>query len=286
MPATDRGPFRIVFWGVRGSIPTPGSGTVKFGGNTSCVEVRCGSELLIFDGGTGLRNLGNLLMAQGGPVKASMFFSHVHWDHIQGFPFFAPAFVAGNSFELYGGHNVTHTLAETLQGQMNYPNFPVTLAQMGATMRFRDLHEGEVVRLGPDGEIRVRALRLNHPDGVFGYRLEYAGRSMVYATDTEHYEYLDPKVLELAKDVDVFIYDAAYTPEEYSGESGFGAKIGWGHSTMIEGAKLAKAAGVDKLILFHHDHVQDDEAVAQKEERAKALFPNTVAAYEGLTIEL
>jgi phosphoribosyl 1,2-cyclic phosphodiesterase len=278
--------LRITFWGVRGSIPTPGPSTVKFGGNTSCVEVRCGDELVIFDGGTGLRNLGNQLAGRGGPIHASMFFSHVHWDHIQGFPFFAPAFIAGNSFDLYGGHNVTHTLAETLQGQMNYPNFPVTLAQMGATMRFRDLHEGEIVRLGPEGAVRVRAARLNHPDGVFGFRLEYGERSMVYATDTEHYEYLDPKVLDLARGVDVFIYDAAYTPEEYTGETGFGPKTGWGHSTMMEGAKLAKAAGVKQLVLFHHDHVQDDAAVSVKEERAKAVFPNTIAAYEGLTIEL
>ncbi|MBI2896163.1 MAG: MBL fold metallo-hydrolase [Deltaproteobacteria bacterium] len=285
MTGGAQGTFRIVFWGVRGSIPTPGSATVRFGGNTSCVEVRCGEELLIFDGGTGLRALGNVLMGTG-PIRASMFFSHVHWDHIQGFPFFGPAFVPGNSFELYGGRNVTHTLAETLQGQMNYPNFPVTLGQMAATMRFHDLQEGEEVRIGQDRQIRVRASRLNHPDGVFGYRLEYGGKSLVYATDTEHYEQMDPKVLELARGVDVFIYDAAYTPEEYSGQVGFGSKVGWGHSTMMEGARLASAAGVKKLILFHHDHMQDDDAVAAKEARARAVFPNATAAFEGLTIDL
>src|SRR5690242_1045831 len=112
MTGAAEGPFRIVFWGVRGSIPTPGPGTVRIGGNTSCVEVRCGQELLIFDGGTGLRALGNTLMGKGA-VKAAMFFSHVHWDHIQGFPFFGPAFVPGNTFDLYGGRNVTHTLEET-----------------------------------------------------------------------------------------------------------------------------------------------------------------------------
>src|SRR3954447_7854645 len=132
--------MRITFWGVRGSIPSPGPETVGIGGNTSCVEGRAGKAFLVLDGGTGLRLLGKKLLKEM-PVTAHIFFSHVHWDHIQGFPFFTPAFAKGNSFHLYGGQNVTRTLEETLAGQMNFPNFPVTIRDMGSTMNFRDLHE-------------------------------------------------------------------------------------------------------------------------------------------------
>src|SRR6516162_1313983 len=142
--------MQITFWGVRGSIPTPGPNTVQVGGNTSCVEVRAGKAILIFDGGTGLRLLGKKLMSEM-PIQAHIFFSHVHWDHIQGFPFFDPAFVSGNTIHLYGGNNVSRTLEETLAGQMDHPNFPVHLTDMGAKMIFHDLKEGDAVGL-EDGE--------------------------------------------------------------------------------------------------------------------------------------
>jgi phosphoribosyl 1,2-cyclic phosphodiesterase len=276
--------FRMVFWGVRGSIPTPGAGTVEVGGNTSCIEVRCGPELIILDGGTGLRGLGDKLQGES-PITAKLFFSHVHWDHIQGFPFFGPAFVPGNVIDLYGATNVTGTLEETLAGQMNFPNFPVRLEHMGARMTFHDIADGEVITLA-DGEIVVRTAQLNHPQGVLAYRIEHHEATAVYATDTEHYDEIDSKLVALAKDANVLIYDAQYTPEEYSGEGGKGPKVGWGHSTMIEGVKVAQAAGVEKLILFHHDPGQDDSAVKAKERRAKELFPNTVAAREGMVINL
>src|SRR5262245_47323339 len=144
--------MRITFWGVRGSIPTPGPNTVGIGGNTSCVEVRAGKAILVFDGGTGLRLLGKKLLKEM-PFTAHLFFSHGHWDHLQGFPFFEPAFVPGNTIHLYGGNNVSRTLEETLAGQMDHPSFPVHLTQMGATMIFRDLLEGETLELdGGDGE--------------------------------------------------------------------------------------------------------------------------------------
>lgn len=275
--------FRVTFWGVRGSIASPGPKTARIGGNTSCVEVRAGRELLILDGGTGLRLLGNKLVAEM-PFRASMFFSHVHWDHIQGFPFFAPAFVKGNEFVLYGGKNVTHTLEGTLAGQMNFPTFPVKLTDMGAKMTFRDLAEGEEVRVGDD--VRVTSVRLTHPGGVLGYRLEHEGRAIVYATDNEHGAEPDPGLLALSKGADLLIYDAQYTPEEYTGENGGGSKVGWGHSTMMEGARIAKLAGVKRLILFHHDPGQDDGAVDRKEARAREIFPETQAAYEGLSIDV
>jgi phosphoribosyl 1,2-cyclic phosphodiesterase len=211
--------MQITFWGVRGSIPTPGPNTAQIGGNTSCVEVRAGRAILIFDGGTGLRLLGKKLLKEM-PLTAHMFFSHVHWDHIQGFPFFEPAFVAGNVFHLYGGNNVSRTLEETLAGQMDHPNFPVHLTVMGAQMTFRDLAEGEVVEIddGEGGRTRVLNARGNHPQGVFAYRLEHGAHALVYATDTEHYEgRVDEKLVKLAAGADVFIYDSQYTPEEYAG---------------------------------------------------------------------
>jgi phosphoribosyl 1,2-cyclic phosphodiesterase len=276
--------FRIVFWGVRGSIPTPGPATMQVGGNTACVEVRCGDEILILDGGTGLRLLGNQL-APKRPLKANLFFSHVHWDHIQGFPFFAPAFVAGNNIELYGATNVTGTLEETLAGQMNFPNFPVRLEFMGAQMCFHDIDDGQVIHVGNEGVV-VRAAKLRHPQGVLAYRVEYAGHSMVYATDTEHGSQLDDKLVSLARDVDVLVYDAQYTPEEYEGSNGGLPRVGWGHSTMMEGVRVAQAAGAKRLVLFHHDPDQNDGAVRLKEQRAQKLFPATDAAREGMTIDL
>jgi phosphoribosyl 1,2-cyclic phosphodiesterase len=279
----------MTFWGVRGSIPTPGPNTVQFGGNTSCVEVRANKAILIFDGGTGLRLLGKKLLKEM-PITAHMFFSHVHWDHIQGFPFFEPAFVAGNVFHLYGGNNVSRTLEETLAGQMDHPNFPVHLTAMGAKMVFRDLPEGEAVEIddGTGGTARVTTASGNHPQGVFAFRLEHEGKAVVYATDTEHYEgRIDEKLVQLARGAEVLVYDAQYTPEEYAGTAGTGGpKKGWGHSTFEEGAKIARAAGARRLVLFHHDPIQGDAAVREKEKRARAVFPEALAAHEGLTIDV
>jgi phosphoribosyl 1,2-cyclic phosphodiesterase len=275
--------MQIKFWGVRGSIPTPGPDTVEFGGNTSCVEVRCGDLILIFDAGTGIRMLGQQLIKEM-PLEAYLFFSHVHWDHIQGFPFFGPAFVRGNTIHLYGGLNVSRTLEETLAGQMDYPSFPVHLSEMGATMKFRDLYEGQVLEI--KDKVRVLNARGNHPNGVYAYRVEYEGKSVVYATDTEHYSIVDAKLKRLCQGVDVLIYDTMYTPEEYAGEVGGGPKTGWGHSTFVAGVELAKAAQVKKMILFHHDPMQSDEAVREKERRCQALFPNCQAAKEGMIIDL
>lgn len=276
--------FRIVFWGVRGSIPSPGPNTIEVGGNTSCVEVRAGRELIILDGGTGLRLLGSALVKEQ-PLEARLFFSHVHWDHIQGFPFFGPAFVQGNVIELYGATNVTGTLEETLAGQMNFPNFPVRLDHMGAKMSFHDIDDGYVLRFD-DNSVVVHAAMLNHPQGVLAYRIEHDGHAVVYATDTEHYETPDPKLMELAKGADLLIYDSQYTPEEYAGEVDGRSKVGWGHSTMIEGVKVSQAAGVKRLILFHHDPEQSDDAVRLKEQRAREIFPSTDAAREGMIIEI
>ena len=279
--------MRITFWGVRGSIPSPGPDTVGVGGNTSCVEVRAGRLLLIFDGGTGLRLLGKQLLKEM-PITAHLFFSHVHWDHIQGFPFFDPAFVAGNVIHLYGGNNVSRTLEETLAGQMDHPSFPVHLTDMGAKMNFHDVFENKPLELDAgDGTMAViSAARGNHPNGVWAYRVDHGGKSVVYATDTEHYSVIDANLLKLAIDADVLIYDSQYTPEEYAGTNGGMAKIGWGHSTFDEAVKLCKAANAKKLVLYHHDPMQNDAAVAEKERRARELLVHAQAAREGLVIEI
>jgi len=258
------------------------------GGNTSCVEVRAGNLLVVFDGGTGLRLLGKTLLKEM-PITAHLFFSHVHWDHIQGFPFFDPAFVKGNVIHLYGGNNVSRTLEETLAGQMDHPSFPVHLTDMGAKMVFHDVLENVAIELdaGDGTKAVVRAAPGNHPNGVWAYRLDHGGKSMVYATDTEHYGVVDPRLTQLSKDVDVLIYDSQYTPEEYAGTAGTGGpKLGWGHSTFEEAVKLVKASGAKRLVLYHHDPMQSDAAVAEKERRAKALFASCEAAREGLRIEL
>lgn len=276
--------FRIRFWGVRGSIPAPGASTVDVGGNTSCVGMTCGDTRIVFDGGTGLRVLGTEL-APSMPVTVHLFFSHVHWDHIQGFPFFGPAFVPGNTIHMYGNSNSRGTIESTMAGQMEGPNFPVKLSELASELVFHDISAGETVEL--PGGVRVSAANGQHPGGVLAYRVDYEGSSAVYATDTEHDEAgLDPAFVDLCRDADVLIYDAMYTPEEYAGEADGRSRVGWGHSTFVAGAELAKAAEVKRFILFHHDPDQDDAAVADKERRARELFENSEAAREGMTIEL
>ena len=280
--------MRVTFWGVRGSIPSPGPDTVGVGGNTSCVEVRAGKLLLVFDGGTGLRVFGKTLLKEM-PITAHLFFSHVHWDHIQGFPFFDPAFVPGNVIHLYGGNNVSRTLEETLAGQMDHPSFPVHLTDMGAKMVFHDVLEGVPIELdaGDGTKATITAGSGNHPNGVWAYRVDHGGKSVVYATDTEHYAVVDPQLLKLARDTDVLIYDSQYTPEEYAGTAGTGGpKLGWGHSTFEEAIKLVRASNAKKLVLYHHDPMQNDAAVAEKERRAREIYPNCEAAREGLKLDV
>jgi phosphoribosyl 1,2-cyclic phosphodiesterase len=272
----------VRFWGVRGSVPAPGAHTAGVGGNTSCVEVRCGDETIVLDAGTGLRGLGERLIAGGRPVAASVLFSHVHWDHIQGFPFFRPLFHAGTELALHGKPD-HGSLEGALAHQMTTPSFPVQLTAVPAELSYHELALGRPFAVG---SAVVRAARLNHPDGVIAYRVEYGGRALVFATDTEHYaDRIDRDLVSLAEGADLLIYDAQYTPEEYAGVIG-GARTGWGHSTWVEGVRVARAAGVGSLVLFHHDPGHDDLAVAAIERAARTVLPGTVAAREGLEIHL
>jgi len=256
---------------------------VEIGGNTSCVEVQCGETRIVFDSGTGIRLLGQKLVREM-PFDLHLFFSHVHWDHIQGFPFFGPAFVPGNTIHLYGASNSRGTIESAMAGQMEFPNFPVKLNELGATLVFHAVGAGDSVSLG-DG-VRVTAAAGTHPGGVLAYRVDYRGRAVVYCTDTEHRPgRVDERIVDLAKDADVFVYDSMYTPEEYDGRADGKSRVGWGHSTYEEGVRIAESAGVRQYVLFHHDPDQSDDEVREKERRAQALFPNSLCAYEGLVIE-
>lgn len=271
----------IKFWGTRGSIPTPGPSSVRYGGNTSCVELQISDQRLIFDMGTGARALGFELLKKQ-PITAHIFFSHMHHDHNQGLPFFVPCFIPGNTLFLYGQGKGHEGLEEHLNRLFDYPYFPVPLKEMPANMEFFTLREGQRVKITP--ELTVSNRKLHHPDEAFGYRVESVedGQKKVFAycTDTEHFSIPDWKVKDLAKDADVFVYDAQYTEEEYP------QKVGWGHSTWAEGVRLAQASGAKRLILFHHDPLHDDAKVAEIEAACQAQFPASQAAYEGLSIEI
>ncbi|GCL45637.1 beta-lactamase domain protein [Microcystis aeruginosa NIES-3806] len=274
--------FQIKFWGVRGSIPCPGSETVRYGGNTSCVEMQVGRERLIFDGGTGLRILGQSLMTES-PVKAHLFFSHSHWDHIQGFPFFTPAFIRGNTFNIYAVPSPNGaTIKQTLHDQMLHPNFPVPLQIMRADLEFYNLEMGETLYCA---DFTVETRPLNHPGEAVGYRVNWQGLSAAYITDTEHFpDRLDDNVLALAWQADVMIIDATYTDEEYNDPKY--SKVGWGHSTWQQAVKIAKEAQVKQLVLFHHDPAHNDDFLDRIGEQVRKIFPQTILAREGLSIEL
>jgi phosphoribosyl 1,2-cyclic phosphodiesterase len=272
--------FTIHFWGVRGSIACPGAATVRYGGNTPCVEMLVGGYRLIFDAGTGIHVLGQSLLSHL-PVSGHLFFSHSHWDHIQGFPFFSPAFMEGNEFDIYGGVIPKGvTIEQRLQDQMKQPNFPVPLQVMGANLRFHNLEYGSEVRLG---DVSVSTGLLNHPGEAMGYRISYGDFAVAYITDTEHFpDRLDRNVLELVDRADVLIYDCTYTDEEYYHPQT--SKVGWGHSTWQEAIKIAQTAQVKKLVIFHHDPSHDDRFMDEIELQSQQVFAGSIVAREGMKI--
>ena len=272
------GEFMVRFWGVRGSIACSGPETARYGGNTSSLEVRCGDRLLLFDAGSGIRYLGNRLCSEA-PVDADLYFTHTHFDHVCGLPFFRPFFQEQNTFRLWAGHlgNRT-TLHRVLWEFMMAPLFPVPPEVFRASVSYRDFAAGE--SLSPSPGISVRTTPLNHPDGATGYRVDHAGRSICYLTDTEHVPGApDRNILGLIAGADLVIYDCMYTDEEWAN-----GHVGWGHSTWQEAVRLCKAAGARRLVVFHHDPDHDDETLDGIAEEVDAALPGSILAREGLVL--
>ena len=267
--------------GERGSISSPGKETARYGGDTSCIEVRCGKEIFILDAGSGIRKLGSKILKEK-PQHINILFSHFHWDHIQGFPFFAPVFNKKYSITLVGERKMNFTLEQLFTAQLMFPYFPLTLAELAAKISFHEITRNDSI---VKNNVKIKLARLNHPGGCIGYRIEYGGKSFVYATDTEHYSCIDKSLLELSLNADVLVYDCNYTEDEYSGKTG-PPRTGWGHSTWMHGIKVAKVAKVKKFILFHHDPSHDDEFIDKLEKEAQKEFKESYAAYEGMGINL
>jgi len=270
--------YTVRFWGVRGSIACPGPDTVRYGGNTSCVEFRCGKRLMIFDAGTGLRRLGQELMRPGAPTEMDLFYSHTHFDHVCGLPFFAPCYDPRRKIRMWAGHlRPGMGIEYVLNNMMIDPLFPIPMGVFAARIEYIDFRRGDV--LDPHRGIRLRTAPLNHPNGATGYRIEYRGRAVAYVTDTEHHPgELDDNILGLVAGAEFMIYDATYTDAEFPSHKD------WGHSTWQQGMRLADAAGVRTLVIFHHDPGHDDTFMDEVAAAAKAARPGTIVAQEGLVL--
>ena len=290
--------IKIRFWGTRGSIPTPGPHTVRYGGNTSCVEVSLGGDyLIIFDAGSGARELGNHLLKTEKRVKGHIFLTHFHWDHIQGLPFFAPAYLPGNQITIYGCENQEMKLGKILSDQMESIYFPVPLRRFGAGIQFHPLDEGNYLIEG----FRLKTLYLNHPSNTLGYLINHRSKIIGYLTDNEfisnltkkpkggfnsRFDEYNLKVIEFIKGADIIIIDAQYTKEEYQ------SKRGWGHSHYENVLDIVMAGEVKKCVLFHHDpnHSDDDmdKIVCHCHEiiEQRGIKMDCLGAQEGLEIIL
>lgn len=276
--------LKVRFWGVRGSISCPGAEYARYGGNTSCLEVTAGGRRLIFDAGTGIRPLGQEL-ARRAPLDIDIYFTHTHLDHIAGLTFFSPLFDERNSVRMWAGHlKPPHTLKMVVKSLMKAPLYPVSLEAFRASVKFTEFDVGRPLSCG---EVKMTTAPLNHPNGATGYRVEYGGKSVCYVTDTEHrIDRHDANVIGLCRGADVMIYDSSYTDEEYP------RYLGWGHSTWQEGVRLADAADIGTLVIFHHDPSHDDafmdgvarDAARQRPGTAPNGLPRVIVAHEGLII--
>jgi phosphoribosyl 1,2-cyclic phosphodiesterase len=274
---------KLSFWGVRGSTPTVDRAVLRYGGNTPCLElITPEGGRLILDCGTGLRILGNrLAAATDNAIDAEILVTHYHWDHIQGIPFFAPLYSAQNKFHFYSFRSEflgQQSLKRVFEAQMAHPYFPVNLQAMSAVLDFTDVAGGDCFCIG---KTRVRTCWLNHPQGCLGYRIETSVGTIVYATDNEpgDLEY-ERNLRRLAEGADIFVNDAQYTPEQLERHRG------WGHSSWREGVRIAEAAGVRNLVLFHHDPDSSDKTVDGILRDAREEFVNTWAAAEGMVMTL
>lgn len=288
--------FTVRFWGTRGSIPSPGPSTVRYGGNTPCVELRTSDDwLIILDAGTGIRDLGRSLLERenGGPVAGDIFLTHAHWDHIQGIPFFAPLFRKGNRFTIWGSKSLQTSIDRVVRDQMSPVVFPVSFEELQARIDFQELAEER--RMGNGYEVSAIAVR--HPGGALGYRFSTGngeGGALVYVSDNElstQARYDDPpdwrrKLVEFARGASVLVHDTMYTTEEYA------SFVGWGHSTHEQAVELALEAEVGRLVLFHHRPERSDEEVDRCLEICREMAARrggrleVVAAAEGLTLKV
>ncbi len=294
MHATTPMSFRVQFWGTRGSVPSPGPSTARYGGNTPCVEVRTSDGwLIILDAGTGIRELGRSLIARanGAPIQGDIFLTHAHWDHIQGLPFFGPIFQRGNRFTIWGSKTLETSIDRVVRDQMSPVVFPVAFEELAARIEFSELAEER--RAGTGYE--VQAIRVRHPGGALGYRFTQGngdGSALVYISDNElnpSAKYDSPAnwrrdLVSFTRGAKVLVHDTMYTVEEYDHHRG------WGHSTYLDALELALEAEVDTLVLFHHKPERTDDDVDRRLEECRALVANrgqplqVIAAAEGLTL--
>ena len=270
----------VRFWGARGSIACPGPSSLRYGGNTPCVEVRCGKHTLILDAGTGIRPLGNALVQSNGTKDFDIFLSHGHIDHVIGLPFFAPLFLEDRVVRVWGGNfEAVGGVEEAVRKLMSFPFFPLQIDALHATLEFHDFNSGDTITPRPG--VTMRTAPLHHPGGATGYRIEYGGRAVTYVTDVEmNGGPIDPALLGLSKDAGLVIMDATYTDEELS------SRLGWGHSSWRQALRLADAANAEKLCLFHHDPDHDDAVMDKIKCAAETARPGTIVATEGLTVDL
>ena len=293
--------LKVKFWGVRGSYPAPGAGTVKYGGNTPSVEVQAGNRTIILDAGTGIIPLGRELARTKRAGEILLLLSHMHHDHTQGFPFFVPAYMPNSKLHIYGPDGTHESMKNVLERNQSSETFPLGLRDMASVKDIQAVRESQVIvwdeagvrvaesASGLDEEAVVIRIHKSyaHPGGVFVYRITWRGKSIVYSTDTEGYVGTDKRLVKFAKDADVLIHDAQYLDEHYWGQlEGFPATQGFGHSTVTMACEVALASEAGQLVLFHHDPAYTDDVLAGMERTAKSLFADSVAAYEGLEIVL
>jgi phosphoribosyl 1,2-cyclic phosphodiesterase len=275
--------MKVTFYGTRGSIPIPEPDFFKVGGNTPCVLFTSDNgRIAIFDAGTGIRKLGNDLLARSHGQYDNIFIalSHTHWDHIQGFPFFLPAYDPDRHFTItiIGRDRQTRNLEDIFSTQMQREYFPVPLEKMGAKMTFATPETTQLTT--PITGNKVVSLRHNHPGGAYSYRIEGAGKIFVYCTDIEHLDGIDPNIVALARDADLLVHDAQFTPEELK------ERQGWGHSSWEQAVEVAEQAGAKRLALFHHDPEHTDSFLFRMEEECQRRFSDAFLSREGMEIEI